>query len=844
MAHATRSKGNQPIEEFPSILEGLEASPPKNRREIKALWDANKRLRAAGSTPKQTHKRNSNNKKEEIDSTTMERETVEIVDGNMDTSESLGVTRKPDELMEEANTLARKLDDALKEVNNTTNNESNNTASDTTKTPEISSAPKQSISFAKTTQFLGNGPALPRNSTLLTPKYSTVAAKLPPVIPPSTQPTAKAKQGPPKPPPEPRILPDDPEPEGRTPEPDEHLYTFVARIEVNVPACNSIPIKILNMLAYAVSILRRADPTATFLHLTDPARQAGTIQEMPRFQEFFKQWAKFEHVMENFRNYRLDNNKTRRFNLSAVIGCNMEPKELIEDCFIDFDRDISAAQGGGKVSLSFKQLQVVDTNRNWILFGVPATSDPGAFHAMVRPILQDAMHSMAKKNASKYPASKYGGELPEFAVSNMYVLNVPWEKTKGLEAKHKKCFHFEIHSSDNKIFGNIFKYMGLSRLDKRYFGELARFFEGPGPDGSAAQKDDLGKMLTNHVAVVRSLGKITLPGIMDMDTAITCHLSVDADGDPRNDVTLSLRRILMKQRINKPKVWQCILPNANGGWEGYYANGFGCGEHKQKALMWATSIGAHTRFHLLRRGVLPESVVNFIHSAFTNDAVVEAFGAKLINGEVFTFGAATAASMSLAIQNSDWVNASLGMAEATDGEAVYSRPLIALQFNTDEAEHNYAQDRNPIIQDSGSVAYSTAGETMLGGKSGDYGDYDDGNDAVFKVAMLTDGDSVAASSIGSTDSQEWGMKASGATTGVIDNIDMILNQANTLTTRTTEPPPPTVSMMEEMQRQINQLLADNSNLRAAAAAAPNLGSHPVASPTDVPGAQAKGGGGD
>lgn len=616
-----------------------------------------------------------------------------------------------------------------------------------------------------------------------------------------------------------------------------------------MPACKSIPIKLLNMLAYAISVLRRADPSATFLHLTNNKLQAGTIQEMPRFQDFYHNWVKFDHVMENFRTYRLDGNKTRRFTLSAVIGCNTPPKDLISDCFIDFDREISAANGGGKIRMEYKKLQVVDTNRNWILFGVPAVgTDPEAFADMIRPILQETMHKMTTKNPIQYPASKYGGQIPEFAIYCTYVANVSFELSKDLENKLKQCIQFEIRASANEIFGNVMKYLGLSRTDKKYFGELARFYEGPGIEATGTQKDDLGKMLQNHAAIVSCMGKATLTGIMDLDKVLTCKLTVDKDGDPRNDIHLSLRRILMKQRINRPKVWQCILPNGKGGWEGYYANGFGCGQHKQTALMWAASVGSHTRFHLLRRGVLPECVATFIHQAFTHTAAAEAFGAKLINGEVFTANAATAAAMSQAILNSDWVNATSGFVEAKSGGEVYTRPLITLQFNTDEKDHNYADSRIPDITDTGSVAYSTSGNTTLGES---FVSIDQCEAEDIRITGDLDADSVAASSIGSTDSQDWGVKATtnsdnneaGMSGGIIDNIkDMevitVDGRPEGALTKTSTP-----RTMEELHLELARLRASNAELAAAALAA-NQASHPSAPPPDMPGAKGAKGGGD
>lgn len=67
-------------------------------------------------------------------------------------------------------------------------------------------------------------------------------------------------------------------------------------------------------------------------------------------------------------------------------------------------------------------------------------------------------------------------------------------------------------------------------------------------------------------------------------------------------------------------------------------------------------------------------MASFIHNMFTNDAAIEAIRAKLINDGIFTIGTATAASMSLAIKNSAWVDSSLEMAKAktANGDEVYT----------------------------------------------------------------------------------------------------------------------------------------------------------------------------
>ena len=110
---------------------------------------------------------------------------------------------------------------------------------------------------------------------------------------------------------------------------------------------------------------------------------------------------------------------------------------------------------------------------------------------------------------------------------------------------------------------------------------------------------------------------------------------------------------------------------------------------------------------------------------------------------------------------------------------------------------------------------------------------------------------MCASSIGSTDSQDWGVKATthpvanevSTGGGIIDNI-------NDMEVLATEDPPDGVQTkmstprtMEELHLELARLRASNAELVAAALAA-NQGSHPSAPHPDMPGADGAKGGGD
>ena len=481
------------------------------------------------------------------------------------------------------------------------------------------------------------------------------------------------------------------------------------------------------------------------------------------------------------------------------------------------------------MTLEYKEMQAVDTDRHWILFGVPSETSPESFSRLLKPFLADELTKMKDKNPTKYTGTKFLS-VPEFIVNVMYVQNVPFKMTEGLPAQAKQCIHIEIRQTDKEFFKELFKFITLSKSDKKYFGQFTRFHYGCPPGSSLTERETLGGMLQNHIAVIRSMGKVALPGVLHPDKIISCHRDA-----PEPTVDISLRRIMMKQKIGRIKVWQCILPNSGGGWDGFYANGFGCGEHKAQAQHWAVCVAAHLRFHLIRRGVQVESVKEFIDTVFTNDAALEANGARLINGKVFTLSAASAASMRLDIEKCGWVNVNLGIAGAESSPMVLSRPMIALRENKDLSAHNFTTDRNPTTADSNSVAYSTS-STTLGEEVITL------NEEAYENAKTTEtqDDEITIATDGSTDSQIWARDdASDLIEPVIDNMQDIIQDP--------QPQTDNQNQLADLLRQIAVLQETNERLLAASALVdPSRisGSRPTSHQPNMQGTVDEGDGGD
>jgi hypothetical protein len=191
--------------------------------------------------------------------------------------------KKLDKTSAAATALAQKLDDALKKTDSTAS--VNPLPSEGAANPSVNAQDKTGLSFAIGTSFTNNTQSVKAKrsvklsttdqTTKITltssketiPLYSEMTATAP-------TPTAKKVKTTTVPPP----LYNDIAPQGKTPEPVKHNYSFAARVMITVPPCSQIQYKVMNLLAYAIHILRKTDPSATYLKIEDEEVQAGPFR--------------------------------------------------------------------------------------------------------------------------------------------------------------------------------------------------------------------------------------------------------------------------------------------------------------------------------------------------------------------------------------------------------------------------------------------------------------------------------------------------------------------------------------------------------------------------------------
>ena len=131
---------------------------------------------------------------------------------------------------------------------------------------------------------------------------------------------------------------------------------------------------------------------------------------------------------------------------------------------------------------------------------------------------------------------------------------------------------------------------------------------------SAKEKLQFSEKILNHGAVQKCLGQVTLTGLRRLDYKVTVELLPDAKGPRQSPGDYSMRDILMKMKAGSSWLWQGILLNQSGTY-----NGFSPGTDPvatEQAIEFAEDPGGTIKCFLVRQGWRIESIKKLICKSF------------------------------------------------------------------------------------------------------------------------------------------------------------------------------------------------------------------------------------
>ncbi len=127
----------------------------------------------------------------------------------------------------------------------------------------------------------------------------------------------------------------------------------------------------------------------------------------------------------------------------------MDPKDLLGRCVMNWD---NTRKNGGKVKITYKQMQVLRTSKKIILVGVPTDVNLESLGCTLRATMEEACITMVNKNLSKFGVID---KTPRFALSTDFVKNTPYAERSNddkIPFWAKMPWHLECCESDKGTF--------------------------------------------------------------------------------------------------------------------------------------------------------------------------------------------------------------------------------------------------------------------------------------------------------------------------------------------------------------------------------------------------------
>ncbi len=242
---------------------------------------------------------------------------------------------------------------------------------------------------------------------------------------------------------------------------------------------------------------------------------------------------------------------------------------------------------------------------------------------------------------------------------------MPWrnrEEKPTIQAYHKLAWHLECPTEEADRVYKLLKAIKTNKTLYRLLGESATILCMPGPSAGAELRKMLATAVNFHTSFQMCIDHVPLRGLVDLDKAFKLVCIKDEDGDVQDAARLTIHQVLFSHKVNHLPLWQSIVRNDDGSWRGYYSNGKDCHNHKDVATTWSGSIGAHLKFHLLKRGVTEESALRLIRASCSTQSLHNAISVTFKDGKVVSAAQAELDDKMEEMQKrASWVDIMVGM---------------------------------------------------------------------------------------------------------------------------------------------------------------------------------------
>jgi hypothetical protein len=498
---------------------------------------------------------------------------------------------------------------------------------------------------------------------------------------------------------------------------DDELKECVAQIRIKIlPGAEDIQETVLGLMQHCLTILQERDDTACFLK-TAKSMVAKKLMDFPcDFTDFHDNWGVCNEPMKSFLN-TMPKGKGRSFTGSFHFRSKWEANKLFEKTLLKM---AAATKIKGTISIAVKLCQCLDTERAVIFFNVPYCS-ASSLQQLLRKAMVEQKSRLIQCHSDKWPRTEWGHPLPQFEMIQDFVRNMPWrnrEEKTTIQAYHKLAWHLECPTKEEDCVYKLLKAMKTNKTLYCLLAESATILCAPGLLAGAELRKMLATAVNFHTSFQMCIIHVPLHGLVDPDKAVKLVCIEDEDRDVQDAARLTMHQVLFSHKVNRLPLWQSIVQNDDGSWRGYYSNGKDCHNHKDVTTTWSGSIGAHLKFHLLKRGVTEESALKLIRASCSTQSLHDAISATFKDGKVVSAAQAELDDKLEEMQKrASWVDITVGMEALERQEYETERSgTINLLDPSDPRALNFADEQSvkTFSSKAAGTAYTVGVQESLG----------------------------------------------------------------------------------------------------------------------------------
>ena len=402
------------------------------------------------------------------------------------------------------------------------------------------------------------------------------------------------------------------------PPPPEYNHTAFVELNTFIPQGKSgkevLPLwedAIMDLLDF----VHQMDPSFCIILPHSDAKESR-IYERKDFPKFFRTWKTYVHY-ENDVVMGMPTDKTRSRKVVATIrfGFDEDPESFLNDIRVD----MAAIED---VRLYYKKVQAWHTKKDFMLFYGPTSPPMQIICDEVLELLAENEKLFVSQKPNQFPADLHDGAFP------VLFANLDWarggnfvDRPVGVQedTSHRKVPTFMYDFKDGDRIMKVMRECKRLGKEAKVFGQHAFFQETPDKYADKPTKDRYGEKVINHGAVQKSLGQVTLSGLCRPDYKVIVELHPDAKGPRASPGSYSVRDILTKMSgAGKIRLWQCIIQNRNGGYDGYFPGTDPMATKRASEL--ADDPSGYLKCFLLRQGWTMGSIKKLICKSFDEES--------------------------------------------------------------------------------------------------------------------------------------------------------------------------------------------------------------------------------